>query len=45
MRIKLPDYIEKMEEGPHKKDSIRQFKRSIRKNARNKQRSNEELYL
>lgn len=31
MRVKLPDYIEELDDGPHKKDMIRHYKKLLRK--------------
>lgn len=31
MRVKLPDNIESMKNGPHKRDEIRHYKKLIKK--------------
>lgn len=36
MKIKLPVHIEKLKDGPHKRDMIRHYKRVLRKNANNR---------
>ena len=45
MRVKLPAYIERLKEGPHKRDMIRHYKKELKKNARNRSGDNKKLYL
>lgn len=33
MRVKLPVYIERLKDGPHKRDLIRHYKKELKKNA------------
>ena len=36
MKIKLPEYIEKLKDGPHKRDLIRNYKKRLKKDAQNR---------
>ena len=38
MWVKLPDYIKKLEDGPHKRDIIKHFKKMMKKNAKDRRR-------
>lgn len=38
VKVKLPAYIEVLQDGPHKRDVIRHYKKELRKNAQNRQR-------
>lgn len=38
MKVKLPAYIEILQDGPHKRDEIRHYKKELKKNAQNRQR-------
>lgn len=31
MRVKLPAYTEKLKDGPHKRDTIKHYKKKLRK--------------
>lgn len=34
MKLKLPNYIEMLKDGPHKRDTIRHYKKMRRKNGK-----------
>lgn len=36
MKVKLPESIEKLKDGPHKRDMIRHYKKELRKNAKDR---------
>lgn len=45
MKLKLPAYIEDLEDGPHKWDMIRHYKKELRKNARDRSGSDKGIHL
>ena len=38
MKVKLPASIEMLPDGPHKKDLIKEYKKRLRRNAKNRRK-------